>query len=169
MAAPDQVFRDGQNFIVPKGASVPPFCVKCGSGEVAMVNKDIVWLDPLYYLSLVLGPGGLLIVYLIARKKMRLSVPLCEHHRKLVSRMRLATAVILIGGPAVAALMIAFGNPDSTGWGVLLILFVLLGGMITLRLQRPLSAARIDDDRATLKGACDAFLSRLAAKTAELP
>jgi len=98
-----------------------------------------------------------------------LPIPLCERHRKLVSRMRVATTVLLIGGPTVEALLIAFASPDAAGWGILLILFALLGGIITLRLQRPLTAVRIDDDQAILKGACDVFLSRLATRTVALP
>jgi preprotein translocase subunit YajC len=152
-----------------KGASLPALCVKCGSSEIAIVNKDFVWLEPMYYLTLLFGPLIFLIVYLIVRKKVKLSVPLCERHRKLVNRMRVATAVLLIGGPAVEALLIAFANPDAAGWGIFLILFILLGGIITLRLQRPLTTVRIDDDRVTLKGACDVFLSRLATKTVALP
>jgi len=169
MEPPDQVFRDGQSIVVPKGAPLPPFCVRCGSDEVTMVNRDIVWLNPLFYLSLFLGPGGLLIVYMIARKKVRLLVPLCERHRKIASRMRVATAVLLIGGPVAVALLIALRVPDSAGWGLVLILITLLGGMITLRLQRPLTASRIDDDRVTLKGACNTFLARITIKAGTLP
>ncbi|MGP8268823.1 MAG: hypothetical protein ACLQLH_02045 [Terracidiphilus sp.] len=165
----DQVFRDGNCIVVSKGGSLPALCVKCGNSEIAMVNKDLVWLEPPYYLTLLFGPLIFVIVYLIVRKKVKLAVPLCDKHRKLASRMRVTTAIILIGGLAVESLLIAFASPDAAGWGTLLILFSLLGGIITLRLQRPLTAVRVDNDRTTLKGACDVFLSRLAIKTAILP
>jgi len=168
MEPTDQVFRDGRSIVVPKGVHLPPFCVRCGIDEVTMVNRDIVWLNPLFYLSLILGPGALLIVYLIARKKVRLSVPLCAHHRNLANRMRVATAVFLCSGPVAVALMVTFRSPNSAGWGLVMILIILRCGMITLRLQRPLTASRIDDDRATFEGACDTFLSRIKIKAVTL-
>ena len=135
-----------------------------------MVNKAFVWLHPAVYLTVFLSPLVFLIVYLVVRKKVRLQVPLCESHRKPVSRMRIATAVLLIGGPTVAALLIVFANSDAAVWGIFLILFTLIGGIITLRLQRPLTAVRIDDDsRVTLRGACETYLSALATEIMVLP
>ena len=75
----NQSFRDGSKVIVPKGALLPPYCVKCGSNEVTRVDKSFSWLNPWYYLLLFLYLG-ILLVYVIFRKKVRLSVPLCESH-----------------------------------------------------------------------------------------
>ncbi len=153
-------------FVVTKDTSLPPLCVKCGSDKIVRLNQSVVWLNPLYYLTILLGGLPFLVVYLVFRKKVELSVPLCEHHRKLVHWMRICTVLILIGCPITALLLIEVA-PDWAGLGILLILVMLIGAFITLRLQRPLTAVNIDDKRAVLKGACDAFLLRIESAAAQ--
>jgi len=158
----DQVFRVGNNIVVSKSASLPAVCVKCGDSQVAIVERSFVWLEPGYYLTVLLGPLIFYIVYLIVRKKVRLSVPLCEQHRRSVSRMKMATVILLVGAPALEVLLIKFASPEVGGMGIVVLLFALLGGLMTLRSQRTLTVVRIDDDQTTLKGACDIFLARIA-------
>lgn len=161
METQKQVVAMGNNIVVPKGASLPPLCVKCGSIDVTTVERCFVWLEPVYYLTIIFSPLVFYIVYLIVRKKVRLSLPLCEQHRNLVGRMKIATAILLIGAPVTEVLLVVFASPEVAGLGVVGLLFALLGGLITLRLQRTLTAVRIDDDQAIFKGGCDIFLSQL--------
>jgi hypothetical protein len=159
-----QIFRDGNKLVVPKGASLPLYCVKCGSTEATMVDKSFRWMNPWYYLLLLLGFGILLIVlvYLIFGKKVKLSIPLCGSHRQYMRRLKIAAMVLLVGCIPVGVLFSQLiGEPDGDGWGILIGILMVLGGLIAVHLQSPLQATRIDDDRATMKGACEAFLSRL--------
>jgi hypothetical protein len=159
-----QPFRDGNKLVVPKGASLPPYCVKCGSSETTMVEKTFSWLNPWYYLLLLLGFGILLIVfvYLIFGKKQKLSIPLCGFHRQYLRRLKITGTVLLVGCVPVGILSSALiGEPDGASWGILVGILAMLGGLIAVHLQSPLQATRIDDDRATMKGACEAFLSML--------
>jgi hypothetical protein len=48
-------------------------------------------------------------------------------------------------------------------WGLLIGILMLLGGLIIVLSNRPLQATHIDNDRATLEGASEAFLSKLPA------
>jgi hypothetical protein len=162
MDTPQQLLRDGDSFIVPKGASLPPYCVKCGSSDVAMASKDFIWLNPWLYLGLALGPAGFLIVYVIGRQKVKLLVPLCGSHEQLLRRLRFAATVFLVGGLPVGILCIAIGAKDALVMtGMLIVLLSLFGALITIHKQSPLKATRIADGRATFTGACDAFLSSL--------
>ena len=129
-----------------------------------MVDKSFRWLNPWYYLLLLLGFGIFLIVlvYLIFGKKVKLSIPLCASHRQYMHRLTISAIVLLIGCIPVGILFShLIGEPDGDGWGILIGILMVLGGLIAVHLQSPLQATRIDDDRATMKGACEAFLSRL--------
>jgi hypothetical protein len=158
-----QSFRDGSKVVVPKGALLPPYCVKCGKSEVTRVDKSFSWLNPLYYFLLFLGLGiGL--VYLIFRKRVKLSVPLCESHRQYMRRLTITATVLLVGCIPVGVLFGSLiGEPDGDMWGLLIGILMLFGGLIIVLSNRPLQATHIDNDRATLKGASEAFLSKLPA------
>ncbi len=158
-----QSFRDGNNVVVPKGALLPPYCVKCGNTEVTRVDKSFSWLNPSYYLLLFLGLGiGL--VYLIFRKRVVLAVPLCEPHRQYIRKLKIAATVLLVGCVPVGVLLgFLIGEPDGDMWGLLIGVLMLFGGLISVLVRRPLNATHIDKDRATLAGACEAFLSKLTA------
>lgn len=147
-------------FVVTKETLLPPICAKCGSDKVVRVDQTIVWLNPLFYLTILLGGIPFFVVYLVARKKMKLSVPLCEHHRRLIQTLRIFTAVFLIGCPATGLFLLEYA-PNSEGYWFLIPAFMIIGAFITLRFQRPLTAVEIDKDHATLKGACEVFLSRI--------
>ena len=48
---PQTVYRDGDKLDVPRGASLPPYCVKCGmpsSGDP--IQKTFFWHSPLLFL-----------------------------------------------------------------------------------------------------------------------
>jgi hypothetical protein len=130
-----------------------------------MVDKSFRWLNPWYYLLLLSGFGIFLIVlvYLIFGNKVTLSVPLCGSHRQYIRRLTIAAMVLLVGSIPVGVLVSQLmGEPDGDGWGILIGILMVLGGVIAVHLQSPLQATRIDDDRTTMKGACEAFLSRLS-------
>jgi hypothetical protein len=77
-------------------------------------------------------------------------------------RLKIAAMVLLVGCIPVGVLFSQLvGGPDGEGWGILIGILMVLGGLIAVHLQSPLQATRIDDERATMKGACEAFLSRL--------
>lgn len=158
-----QPFREGDKLVVPKGASLPPFCVKCGRSTVTRVDKSFSWLNPWYYLLLFLHLG-ILLVYLIFRKKVKLSVPLCDSHRQYMRRLTITATVLLVGCIPVGVLLGSLiGEPDGDMWGLLIGILMLFGGLIAVLLHRPLQATHIDNGRATLKGACGAFLPKLTA------
>jgi hypothetical protein len=166
LAAPDicklQTYREDNKIVVPTGASLPPYCVKCGSANVTVATKSFSWLNPWYYLLLFLGLG-IVLVYLIFRKRVKLSVPLCASHGRYVQRLKVSAMVLLLGCIPIGILLGALvGEPEGEAWGVIAALIMLAAGLVAVHLQTPLQATHIDRDRAILKGANVAFLTKLS-------
>jgi hypothetical protein len=166
LAAPDicqrQPYRDGKKIVVPTGASLPPYCVKCGSADVTVATKSFSWLNPVYYLLLFLGLG-IVLVYLIFRKRVKLSVPLCSSHERYMQRLKVSAMALLLGCIPIGILLgTLVGEPDGDAWGVFAALIMLVAGLVAVHLQIPLQATHIDRDRAVLKGANVAFLTKLS-------
>lgn len=159
-------FRDGSELVVPKGTSLPLYCVKCGKAGTTTVDMTFRWMNPLYYLLILLGIGILLLVIIrmIFGKKIKLSIPLCDVHRRYIHRLRIASVILLLGSIPVAIICVyVIGGPEGAGWGMLVWVLTALAGLITLHLQRPLHVKSIGDDRAIMKGTSEAFLSQLSA------
>jgi hypothetical protein len=156
-----QPFRDGNKLVVPNSALLPPYCVKCGSGETRMLDKSFSWFNPWYYLLILLMGAGIL-VYCFFRKKVKLSIPLCASHRQYMHRLQIAAMVLLLGSIPVGILFSSLiGEPDGDEWGKLIGFLMVLGGLVAAYVQSPLQATHIDADQATMKWASEAFLSRL--------
>ena len=106
---------------------------------------------------------GVLLIYLIGRKTVKLKIPLCAFHARRKRRLKMTAIAFLIGFIPVGALV---GNlapdPDGAAWGMGVGLLMCLTGLIAASLQTPLQAVRIDSDWARLKGTGADFLARLA-------
>src|SRR5215831_1558086 len=65
-------------------ADLPELCIKCGAPATLRQEKTFRWFPPWVLVFLLLGAGGVLICVvaaILAMKKRRLEVPLCEDHR----------------------------------------------------------------------------------------
>lgn len=162
-AAADPVLRrEGNKLIVGQGAVLPPYCVKCAQPPVEpALEKNFVWCNPLFALLLILGLIGI-IVYSVAyysrRKQMKLTVPLCDQHRRARRIQMWLGAISMITSPA---LLIIAGVADKENLaliGFVLFLIMVLGGAVMLIFAAPLRAKKIDDQQGTFAGAGDPFL-----------
>jgi hypothetical protein len=152
--------RNGKQLIVPRAASLPAQCIKCGAAAVKPWKKKFYWHNPLLYLMIIF-PGLLIyaIVAMIVRKQMELNVPLCDAHHADRKRNHMLAAIMLIGCiPVGVAIGMSLSQPLGwmTGTGMFLAGLV-FWSMASLGI-RP---AKIDEVGGEFKGACTAFLDLL--------
>lgn len=152
--------RVGRDLIVWRGATLPPYCVKCGmAAQQQPVHRKFYWHSPLLYLTILAGVLIYAIVALIVRKRFDLGVPLCESHFRLRRIfMSVGAALMLLAFPA---LFVGISN-DAPGTGILVCLATLLAGAIVWGATSPiLRPTKITDELAVFRGADDSFFGRL--------
>ena len=160
---PTLASRRGKDLYVPRAASLPAACVKCGAVATRPWRKKFYWHNPLLYL-MVIFPGLIIyfVVALIVRKQVELNVPLCEAHHADRRRNNLIAMMMLILSIPAGVL---FGNYGSQGLGwvtglamfIASIVFYLMAGM-------GIAARKIDETGGVFRGACPAFLDQLPAQ-----
>ncbi len=145
---------------MPRSASLPASCLKCGASATTPWRHKFYWHSPWFYL-LILFPGLLIyiIVALIVRKQMELNLPLCEGHHADRKRNRLIALFMILGCVPVGIALGTFGS-ETLGWitGLLMfvasIVFYALSGM-------GIRVTRIDETGGVFRGACAKFLGLL--------
>ncbi len=151
--------RKGKDLIVPRSASLPAQCVKCGAPASTPWRKKFYWHTPWLALLVVLNLLIYVIVAAIVRKNMELNVPLCDNHHADRKRYKVLGIIMILGCiPVGLALGTYFSEP--LGWitGLLMffasVVFYFLCGLGF----RPM---KIDDNGGVFRGACTAFLDLL--------
>jgi hypothetical protein len=158
VTATDECYRDGKNFIVPFGADVPERCVKCDAPAELEKERSYAWHHPGWYLTFFIGPLIYIIVALIARKRARLAVGLCEQHRQ-----RRRNLVWAGWGALAIGILSIFLSVNDVGGG-LFALVACTGILLSLILYfcaRLLYATKITEDAIHLGGCSEAFLNGL--------
>jgi hypothetical protein len=153
--------RSGKKMRVPRGASLPAQCIKCGAPAQTPWRKKFYWHQPWLYI-LVVFPGLLIyaIVALIVRKNMELNVPLCDIHHSDRKRYNLLAAVMLIGFIPVAVVLATVFNMDG-GLASLVGLAMFIVGLVFYSKASFLRPTNIDDQSGTFQGADESFLKNL--------
>jgi len=153
--------RNGKKLIVPRGASLPAQCIKCGNPAQVPWRKKFYWHQPWLYI-LIFFPGLLIyaIVALIVRKKMELNVPLCDVHHSDRKRYVLLGAIMLIGFiPVPIILATTFKMDEGIAWLVALAMFIT--GVVFYSKSSFLRPTEITDTGGTFQGADETFLKNL--------
>lgn len=124
------------------------------------LTKTFYWHSSWLYL-LISFPGVLIyaIVAVVVRKKVRLSVPLCETHRAARTRMKWLATALLLGFIPVGALLPQLGV--SVAWSVLIMLAMIAGGVVASIVTSLLRPTYIGDQYARFRGASEQFMSLL--------
>jgi len=158
LSYPD-AYADGDILVIPRNASLPASCVKCGG-----IPKE-PWLQKTFYSSNPLWSGGLL--WRILRKRVQLLVPLCAlHESRRKTRLWIGSILLLSSIPlsgAVAALLEGYeskGYPVETA-ALSVCLAMLITGRILISTSRVLRPTYVGDSCARFKGAHREFLLRL--------
>jgi hypothetical protein len=159
--APALACRKGKDFVVPRGASLPANCVKCGAPAERPWRKTFYWHPSWLYILLLLWVLIYFLVAVLVRKKMQLNIPLCDVHHDERKRLNIVGGVMLLG--FIPAGILA-GNvvPGDSGAGVIVGMLMFLAGIVFLiRANNYLQARFIDDTHAVIRGAKEPFLQLL--------
>lgn len=160
------VQQQGQDLVVWRGGTLPPYCVKCGLvTHQQPVQRKFYWHSPLLYLTILASILIYAIIALIVRKRFDLAVPLCDSHFRLRRIwMSVAAALMLFAFPALV-LGMTYDYPLA---GLSLCLVSLLGGAVLWTQVAPiLRPRRITDEMAVFRGAHASFFGRLRLDVAE--
>ncbi len=160
--APALASRRGKDVFVPRSASLPASCIKCGASATKPWRQKFYWHSPWLYLLIFLNLLIYAIVALIVRKQMELNLPLCDAHHQDRKRNRLMALIMILGAIPVG---IALGTmaSEALGWitGVLMFLasvvFYVMSGL-------GVRATKIDENGGVFRGACAKFLDLLPAQ-----
>lgn len=157
--------RKGKELIVPRAASLPAYCVKCGAPASTPWRKKFYWHNPWLTLLVLLNILIYIVVAVIVRKNMELNVPLCDSHHADRNRYKLLAILMIVGCIPLGFLLGNFFS-ESLGWitGLTMffasIVFYFLCGLGF----RP---TKIDDTGGVFRGACTAFLDLLPEQQAQ--
>jgi GYF domain 2 len=151
--------REGKKLVVPRGTSLPHYCVKCGKpAEGPDLQKNFAWLNPLLGLLVLGGCIGIIVyivLYYAMRKQMTFGVPLCEEHQRAIKKKLWLGGGLTAAGPVLIVIAALVDKPEIAAFGILL----LLVGAIVLVLSPPLRPKKIDDAQGLFAGAGEAFLN----------
>jgi hypothetical protein len=164
---PQTVYRDGDKLEVPRGASLPPYCVKCGMPSAGdPIPKTFFWHHPMLFLLVLFNLLIYAIVAMIVRKRFDLAVPLCEAHKASRKTTTWVGLLLLVAGiPGALIIGSLFGGDDGIAWALLLSIVLLVAGLLVLAMgRRMLIPKRIEPTRAIFAGAGDIFLNMLPTK-----
>jgi len=78
----NEVFKYQKMAIFTEGTPWPKRCIKCNCETDRTHKLNLTWVNPWAYASILLSIFVLIIVVLIAQKRFKFDVPLCDEHQK---------------------------------------------------------------------------------------
>lgn len=156
---PALAMRRGKNLIVPRSASLPAFCLKCGAEASTPWRKKFYWHNPWLYLIILINLLIYAIVAVIVRKQMELNLPLCDTHHSDRRRYRLLGALMLIAF-VPAGLVLGANFSKTLGWVTGTLMFV--AGLIFWAMSNlGINPTKIDEAGGVFRGVSKNFLDML--------
>jgi hypothetical protein len=156
------LWRDGKTLVITRGATLPPYCVKCAQpADSPDWQKNFSWCNPLLGLLVLAGCPGILIyliVYYSIRKQIKLAVPLCEQHKRARRTKLWVGTMLMVTSPLFLVIGAMADKPDLTGAGLFALLAMLIAGGVLLIQASPLRPKKIDDMQGLFVGAREPFL-----------
>jgi hypothetical protein len=163
--------RDGDLLLVGRGATLPPYCVKCGQPAEKFVSKNFGWHSPWLYLLILLNVLIYAIIATVVMKRMKLDVPLCAEHRRRRTRLLWAGGLLLAGALPLGITIGVMGNSDDmVGVGVLVGFACFIASIVLLVMGNLLMRPKvIDENQAIFTGVNPAFLQYVGAQAPAAP
>gem|GEM_PF-1945191 len=160
VASPVGVLRDGKNIIVPRGARLPNFCIKCGEPARTNLQKTMYWHPSWLAILIFLGLLPYAIAVLAVRTKMDLTLPLCTlHQEKYKTRRWLSLAILTASiGLLLSCFYLAEDHiPMALGLGLV---GLLTAGILWELASTLLRANLIDVEKGSFRGASEGFMQK---------
>jgi len=169
-AAPSTPYRQGNKLVVPKGAPLPPYCVKCGepvTGE--LYKKTYYWHTPWLWLLAALGLLGVIVLAVVSmaiRKRADLAIAICDEHRQRRKNLLIATWVLALGFiPAGILVGSLISDTDAAvGFGILTGLLLFVAAIVAGVMSAVLRPTEITEFSGTFSGAGEQFLAKLPSR-----
>jgi hypothetical protein len=166
-AMPTTPYRQGNRLVVPKGATLPSYCVKCGQPVTgAPFKKTFFWHNPLLFLLVLVNILVYAIVSMILRKRFDLAVPMCAEHLQRRKNLLIATWVLGLGFLPGGILLGSLIHDSDTGVAVGLLtgFLMLIAACVTGAMAVIMRPREITDVSATFSGVCEQFLAMLPSR-----
>lgn len=158
------IWRDGGVLVMDKTASLPDRCVVCSAPAAGpTLRRRLAWHAPGWYLLLLLNVGIYVIAALMVTNKAKITVGLCEEHRKRRHRRMTVAVSLLILGLCLPFACLAMGSKPHVVGGVsfLSVILVLIGALTWNYGTRVVYAKRIGHEFVWIGGVSPAFLASL--------
>jgi hypothetical protein len=151
------LFRDGKTLVASHGAHFPDRCVKCNApSDGYRLKRKLTWHPAAWYAVILVNLLVYAVVAMVVRKTSELHVGLCDTHR----RRRRWFIGLGLGLPLLGFTGCSMAIEDPSGIWIGILGFVV--GMVLLVLgTNVLTAERIDERFARIRGASPAFLASL--------
>lgn len=158
---PSNLYSNKHHVICAADAEWPARCFKCNAETKNKKKTKLTYLNPWFYLTLLITPILTIILALIFQKKFTVELPVCDLHMKkrrnfLIiqwSLMILTIAGFLVGAATDSQLILVFS--------IVLLLVVVVSAIA----GRMVHVAKYKENRLWVKGAGKEFLQSLSAFT----
>jgi hypothetical protein len=165
---PHPAWCDGNTLVARKGAELPDRCIKCNAPAGGLrFKRNIYWHSPGWFIFII-SPLIYIIVYLLVRRRAKITVGLCSYHRKKRARaiaLGWLTALAGIGFYISVVILAEKRTPVISPLAYIgmissfvLLLAGLLGGMIGSQVLVPI---RIDKHFVRLRRVSPDYLAEL--------
>jgi hypothetical protein len=154
------LWRSGKLLVMRKNSALPDRCTKCNKPANGFrLKRSLSWHTPWLYLLLIIAWVIYLIVALVASKKAKIEIGLCDEHRRIRNRDVIIAWLLfaLSVGSFVLAATLTTGWPYGLG-GVGVLLASLIYSVVRLPMVQ---AKRIDSEFVWLNGVCKDYMADL--------
>jgi hypothetical protein len=153
------VWRSGKQMVLRAETPLPDNCIRCNAPVSGYrLKRTLYWHSPYWYLLILVSLLIYVIVALCIRKKAIIHIGLCDRHRKERGWFIAGAWLAVLSSIAMVVAGVSNGSGGLILGGIVLFIVaavvgVMKGGVVT--------AAKIDDGVAWVKGAGPAFLANL--------
>lgn len=152
------IWRDKSILVMSKGATLPPWCVKCNEPTHGLVLKrKLSWHHPAIYLLILINLLVYFIVGMVLRKTAPVEIGLCEKHLARRRRNIWITWLLFVFGVLGFIMAALAEDPAPLLLGIGFILAAIIFAVVSIRVVMP---TKIDDKFVWLKGVNKDYLDQ---------